>query len=295
MMKNDIPLVQASEIELATAVQTNLFALFRAMATTLPGGELVEGGNLSRHHTFPTNPMFKGVWGTNLPSDEVDSAIDEAIDWFGARNAPYFFWWTGPGTSPADLGARLQAHGLLDMAGQQRELASGIRQTEQGAPGMVADLNQVDESLLTKTPPEFVIQEVSRKTGLYDFKKVFVETYEIPEWAGQAWVDATQTIGIGQTPWRMFVGYLGGEPVATNMLFNGAGVASVYAVATLPASQRMGIGAAITLKPLLDVRKMGYRYGVLFSTEMGIRVYQRIGFRLISGRINRYLWRNEGL
>lgn len=294
MMKNDIPLAQASETELATAVQTNLFALFRTMATLLPGGELVEGGRLNRHHTFPTNPMFKGVWGTNLLPDEIDEAIEETIDWYKTRNAPFFFWWTGPGTTPPDLGARLQARGLLDMAEQQQELAAGIRQTEQGAPGMVADLNQVDISLLAKTPPGFVIKAVSDETELYHFKKVFVETYEIPDWAGQAWVDATQNVGIRQSPWRMFVGYLDSEPVATNMLFTGAGVASVYAVATIPAAQQKGIGAAITLKPLLDAREIGYRYGVLFSSEMGIPVYQRIGFRLTGERINRYLWRNEG-
>jgi ribosomal protein S18 acetylase RimI-like enzyme len=69
-------------------------------------------------------------------------------------------------------------------------------------------------------------------------------------------------------------------------------VASVYAVATVPAARGKGIGAAITLKPLLEAREMGYRYAVLFSSEMGVRVYERIGFHLTNVRINRYLWRN---
>jgi len=52
-------------------------------------------------------------------------------------------------------------------------------------------------------------------------------------------------------------------------------------------------GAAITLQPLLEARDQdGYQYAVLFSTEMGIPVYKRIGFRLTDIRINRYLWRN---
>jgi GNAT superfamily N-acetyltransferase len=180
------------------------------------------------------------------------------------------------------------------MAEQQKELAAGIKQTELGAPCMVAELNRMNESVLNKIPEGFGIREVTTESELYDFRKVFVETYQIPEWAGQAWVDATLTIGIGRSPWRIFVGYLNGEPVATNMLFNGAGVASVYAVATLPSVQGKGIGAAITLKPLLEARDMdGYKYAVLFSTEMGVPVYQRIGFKLTNVRINRYLWRNS--
>jgi GNAT superfamily N-acetyltransferase len=236
--------------------------------------------------------MFKGVWAANLKADEVDTAIEETIAWFKDRKAPFFFWWTGPGTAPDDLGQRLQAHGLTDMAEQMEELAKGIKQTAAGAPCMVADLFQMNEQVLHQTPPGFFIQEVDDEAGLQDFKKVFVETYEIPEWAGQAWVDATQSIGIGRTPWRIFVGYLEGAPVATNMLYNGAGVAGLFAVATLPSARSQGIGAAITLKPLLLAREEGYRHGVLFSTEMGVRVYKRIGFHLTDARINRYLWRD---
>jgi ribosomal protein S18 acetylase RimI-like enzyme len=77
------------------------------------------------------------------------------------------------------------------------------------------------------------------------------------------------------------------------MLFNGGGIASVYAVGTVPAARGKGIGSAITLKPLLEARAMGYHYAGLFSTEMGIRTYQWIGFQLTDSRINRYLWRDE--
>jgi ribosomal protein S18 acetylase RimI-like enzyme len=284
-------LTDPTEVELATAVEENLFALFRAMAATLPGSELVEGEKLSYHLTFPTNPMFKGVWRTHLATGEVDSAIDETLAWFEARQAPFLFWWTGPGTTPRDLGERLMARGLLSMEGQMQILAPGIVQTELGAPGMAADLRHMNEAALTQVPPGFTIEVVQDEAALYDFKAVFIESYEIPEWAGQAWVEATLRLGIGRTPWQMYLGRLNGEPVATNMLFAGAGVASVYAVGTVPAARGQGIGGAITLKPLLDAREMGYRYAVLFSSEMGIRTYERLGFRHCGIRINRYLWR----
>lgn len=291
-MSADFILQRATNAQLADSVQENLFDLFRAMATHL-GGELEEAAGSSRHFSFPTNPMFKGVWNTRLSSDNLEETIEETIAWFEARGAPYFFWWTGPGTTPSDLGQRLQARGLLDMAEQQQELAAGLKQTDLGAPGMVADLGSVNEALLAQVPAGFTIEEVRDEPALYAFKKVFVETYEIPEYTGQAWVDATLKIGIGKTPWRMYVGRLDGQAVATNMLFNGAGVASVYAVATVPAARGKGIGSAITLKPLLEAREMGYRFAVLFSSEMGVRVYERIGFRLTAARINRYLWREK--
>lgn len=287
------PLTHATEVELAHATQENLFALFRAMADALPGGELVETSSLGYHHTFPTNPMFKGVWHTRFSAEEAEEQIDVLIDWFKQRQAPFFFWWTGLDTTPEDLPQRLQKRGLLDMAEQMQVLATGIKQTELGAPCMVADLNHMNEAVLTQVPAAFSIREVQDSAGLQDFKRVFLESYAIPEWAGQAWVDATSRVGIGQTHWRIFVGYLDGEPVATTMLFNGAGVAGLYAVATVPAARGKGIGAAISLMPLLEARQQGYVYGVLFSTEMGYRVYERIGFRATKARINRYLWRNS--
>jgi GNAT superfamily N-acetyltransferase len=286
-------LLDATDGELADAVQQNLFDLFRSMSALLPGGECDESPALCRHFSFPTNPMFKGVWRGRLAAEDTTRAIDDTIAWFRQRKAPYFFWWTGPGTEPGDLGARLADRGLLDMTEQQAALASGIKQTELGAPTMAADLARADSSVLTSVPGGFAIEEVRSDPDLEDFKTVFVQSYGIPEWAGQAWLDATRTIGIGKTPWRMFVGRLDGRPVSTNMLLCGGGVASVYAVATLPDARGKGIGGAITLAPLLEAHRNGYRYGVLFSTEMGVHAYERIGFRRLPGRINRYLWRAE--
>jgi GNAT superfamily N-acetyltransferase len=287
------PSLDASTTDLIAAVGENLFALFRSMVSALPGSDHFESDRLSRHLTFPHSPMFKGVWQTRLLPNEVDAAIDETIAWFRERRAPFFFWWTDEATQPADLGERLMKGGLISMEEQQKVLASGIVQTAAGAPCMVADLLHMNEAALSQTPPGFTIEEIQDEQALADFKSVFVSAYGVPEWAGQAWVDATLSAGIGRTPWRMYLGRLDGKPVATNMLFNGGGVASVYGVAVLASARGTGIGGAITLQPLLAARRMGYRYAVLFSSEMGVHAYQRIGFRLTPSRINRYLWRDS--
>jgi GNAT superfamily N-acetyltransferase len=280
----------ATDAELAIAIEDNLFALFRAMSA-LPGSELVQTPELGRHNSPPTNPMFKGVWGARLDPERVDATIDEVIAWFERRRAPLFFWWTGPSTSPTDFGELLEKRGLISMEEQTHLLAAGLKAFAKGAPGMAADLQDLDGEVLRQVPRRFAIEEVRDEAALDDFKRVLAKAYGVPDFAAKAWVDATLTFGIESAPWRLYVGRLDGEPVATSMLFNGAGVASVYAVATLEAARGKGIGGAITLAPLLEARDEGYRHAVLFSSAIGVHAYERIGFRTIDAWIDRYLWR----
>ncbi len=223
-MRTDPILTSATDEQLGLAVFENLYDLFRAMAWTLPDSQIVENEKFSRHLTFPGNPMFKGVWRTRLNSNETDKAIQDTISWFKERNAPFFFWWTGGDSSPADLDERLARHGMISMEEQTQELAKGILSTESGSPCMVAELSNMNEDVLKNIPNGFNIEEITTEASLYEFKKVFVETYEIPDWAGQAWVDATLKVGIGKTSWKMYIGRLDGNPVATNMLYTAAGL-----------------------------------------------------------------------
>lgn len=75
-----------------------------------------------------------------------------------------------------------------------------------------------------------------------------------------------------------YVGYLEGEPVAVSSLVMAAGLAGIYAVATLPAARRRGIGAAMTLHAMAEGKRRGARHAVLQATPMGLPVYERLGF-----------------
>ncbi len=275
-MPDDI-LTDASRAQLAIAVEENLYALFRAMMI-LPDSEIVESDTLTYHHAFPPNPMFKGVWATRLTNENADAVIDETLGWYKQRGAPFIFWWVTPRSTPNDLRERL--------------LARGFQENIAGDAGMAVELNALNENI--KTPGNFRIERALTDSQIRDWANTFVKAFEIPAWAGNAWYDATTRIGTVNAPWQLYLGYWNDKPVATNILFHGAGVASVYGVGTIPSARGQGIGALITLKPLLDARTMGYKYGVLFSTEMGRPVYERLGFRDVDYLIARYLWLDGG-
>ena len=275
-MSNEI-LTHATTEQLAIAVEENLNALFRAMMI-LPESEIVETDAVTYHHAFPSNPMFKGVWATRLTTENADTVIDETLAWYKQRRAPFVFWWKTSRSTPADLRERL--------------LARGFQENIAGDPGMAVELNALNQNI--KTPENFRMERALRDSQIRDWANTFVEAFDIPAWAGNAWYDATTRIGAENAPWQLYLGYWNDKPVATNILFHGAGVASVYGVGTIASARGQGIGAIITLKPLLAARDMGFQYGVLFSTEMGHPVYKRLGFRDVDYSIARYLWINGG-
>jgi GNAT superfamily N-acetyltransferase len=275
MRTTDVPRVDDVPVEQRGAlVQENLCGLFRELRR-LPGAEIEESARLARHHAFPGNPMFKGIWNVRDPA-----AVGEALDWLAARGAPFAFLWAGPGTTPAGLEAELER--------------LGVASWEVDAPGMAAELGALDWDALERVPDGFRIERVRDDDGLEAFARTFCAAFDIPDWAGRAWVDATRAMGFAEAPWTIYLGVLNGEPVATNILTVGGGVAGVLGVGTLEAARGRGIGAAITLAAFREARELGYRYGVLFSTELGLPVYRRIGFIETGSGITRYLWRATG-
>jgi ribosomal protein S18 acetylase RimI-like enzyme len=70
--------------------------------------------------------------------------------------------------------------------------------------------------------------------------------------------------------------------VATSGVFLAGGLASIINVTTVSEARRRGIGTAMTLAALRCGFDKGYRVAVLGTTEMGRRIYERMGFRHVS-------------
>ena len=69
-----------------------------------------------------------------------------------------------------------------------------------------------------------------------------------------------------------------GRLVATSMLFLANGLAGIYCVATLREERGKGLGAHVTAEALRTAHGLGYRVGVLQSSDEGHGVYLGLGF-----------------
>jgi len=172
-------------------------------------------------------------------------------------------WLTGPTTRPKNLGAYLEAHGLVN---------------EGDSPGMAVDLQALNQSL--ERPPGLEVEQVNDAKSLQKWCEVLTTAFPLPEFVTRPMFDFCSTLGFGRaSPMRNYYGRLNGEVIATSSLFLGAGVAGIYNVATLPKARRQGIGIAMTLEPLCDARALGYWIRTLCSSQLGVGVYRKLGFK----------------
>lgn len=253
---------------LVAAIKANLVEWWR-YAGRSPGAEFYDGPELTWLLTGIHLAFLNPVLRTEAGPDNADALIEKTLAYFRSRGVTTYSWWTDPSTQPKDLGVRLVDHGLT---------------YKDGGPGMAVDLLELNEDL--PTPAGLTIEPVEDTEALKKWAHTSIVGFGLPETDVGTWFDLFAGLGF-DLPLRNYLGILNGQPVATSELLLGAGVAGIYVVATLPDARRQGIGAAMTLAPLLDAREMGFRVGILQASPMGVGVYRRLGFREYC-RMSRY-------
>jgi ribosomal protein S18 acetylase RimI-like enzyme len=220
-------------------------------------------------------PRLNRVLRAQFELDDIDAKIEAMLVPFKSRKVP-MIWHTGPTTRPIDLGQRLIAHGLTHSGDE---------------PGMAIYLLALEDE--PPMPPGLTIESVSDAETLRKWSHTLTLAFDWSEGAGDALFGIEAKLSLGQNqPRRLYVGWLKGKPVATSILFLGAGVAGIYGVATVPEARGQGIGKAMTLVPLLEARVMGYRIGALHASPMGLGIYRRLGFQEYC-KLGRYVWTGE--
>jgi GNAT superfamily N-acetyltransferase len=261
-----------SAASLTKAIEESL-ATFPVVLARFPGNEVHNTPNLLWVTIDMPIDFFNGVYRSSFDPLTADAQIDEVMEEFRRRNLP-MLWQVGPSSQPPDLRQRLLAHGFTQ---------------DEDEPGMAIDLFAMNEDF--PVPPELDIRLVDNMSMLDEWLAVWgfgVPVDTIPLFQK---VYARMAIG-SHLPWRYYLGYLQGKPIATAILFFGAGVAALHTVGTLPEARHKGIGTAMTLAALREARREGYRVAILTASPYGERIYRRIGFREYC-RISKYSWRPQ--
>ena len=224
---------------------------------------------------FLFNVVLGLVPQTGDATSEPQSVVAAATSRAESRQVP-MGWWVGLTNRTPDLGQLLEDQGWFHAA---------------TLTGMAVDLPELVEP--ASLPPGLTISPVDDADSLENWCQIMTSVSEFPDFAAAAWLDMYRDMEIIDDPqWRLYLGSINGTPVSTSMLYLGAGVAGIHGVTTLPEYRGRGIATAMTYPPLVYARNQGYRIGVLFSSEMAVDIYRKIGFQEY-GEGHIYMWQPE--
>lgn len=262
------------DTHLIAAMDANFAEEMACFGRNLPGAELRDD-----HETlyFATPYDYNGVLRFQLQDqlpETVHKKIEDIQAYFRDRQSN-IGWFVGPATQPAHLGDYLTAHDFI------------YRSTN---IGMAIASKQI--KAVTTLLPSLTIQEITDLELLQHWRTIAEQCWDNPE-SAYIYHDAYQYTGFGEgRPWHHYLGWQHGQPVAIASLLLHAGVAGIYGVATLPEARRQGIGAAMTRHVLQEAFACGYRVAVLSPSQMGLNIYQHIGFTTMCS-FTFYTWSAE--
>jgi len=221
------------------------------------GGEMVRAGDHWRSHSGVPFRALNAVTAIRLAGDD---AITEATGWFTERAMPWR-WLLHASSMPRDLGERLLAAGLT---------------TYSDNPAMAVSLAGFE---MPPLPHGVSIERVADEAGLRRWHEVNVPAMDLDPVRDEAWWTAHRRPGFAEdAPLVNYVASLDAGPVSVAALFDAAGVAGIYNVATVPEARGRGIGRAVTAAAMAEGARRGLRVAALGSSPLGYPVYRRLGF-----------------
>jgi hypothetical protein len=268
-------LVDFSATELVKkAIKTNWENYHYCLARS-PSVELSIGRYLTWFVTNMPDHFMNLVVCTDLPDDGIHELIGSTLAHFRSLNIRKLTWLAEEGVPATEIKNQLLAHGSTFSESFSREMA--------------ADLMALPEDL--PFPTNLKILPVENGEILQHWIHIASIGFDVPEEYEKVWYDFFVE-AVFDLPFRSYLALLNGQPVATSQLFLSAGVAGIYNVTCIPEARGQGIGAAITLAPSMAAREMGYQVGILQASDLGARVYRRLGFQDF-GKRSIFLWENN--
>ena len=237
---------------IVAAADRNLIGSFRKLAEHQPDGHARSFGGVFAFRTGIPASFFNGciVTGQGAADD-----VDAAVLWLNSARVPNLLW------------IREELMNELRVATAGREMEPWL------LPQMV--LEPVTKSPAPSTGVS--VEPVDDAETFAAFHGAFVEAgtpLEMIERIAPASFTSDPDV-------RMFLARLDGRPVGTSIAIRTGDVSGVYAVGTIDAARRRGVGTAATWAAVEAGRAWGCERIVLQSSEMGFALYEAMGFRTV--------------
>jgi GNAT superfamily N-acetyltransferase len=242
-----------SDQELVAAANQSYVGSYRTLIKHCPDGKVIDLDGVFAFATGLPLALFNGcVVVEPAPADQLDAAIH----WIADRGVPHRVW---------------IADSVVPYLGHV-PLAHGLRVQDRPYPGMV--LHPVPEP---PRPAAGVKVDTVAPSDLERFLQVSIDAGMPPDPARQLFSPSFAA----DPDVRLFIGSLDGRPVGTAVAIRTGDVSGVYAVGTLPAARRRGLGSALTWAAVEAGHAWGCDTTVLQASEMGLPIYEAMGFRTV--------------
>jgi len=256
-MQPSLPILkQASDAQLEQAAADNHRQLFHLNAI-IKGGEVKSATGITWTYTGAGNGAE--IVFPDLDADTAGTILDQIMDYYRSHVPNGVGCWSLAPARPTDIGIRLLARGFQ--------------------PGwqpcwMTLDLAQLPR--VYNSPAGLLISA--------DTNTVLSAIKDMPYADDNGYMSAPLLRSYPEKAQR-FIATLDNKIVGQTCLFltdGPLGVAGIYNVGVLPAYRNRGIGKALVYAACQYAQEKGYAYASLNANDMGRRVYQQLGFRIIS-------------
>ncbi len=232
----------------------------------------VDGGVVRHVSKNPARLSF--VIFSQLTAESANAAIQTQLDYFVASGSYGFEWKTYAHDMPADLPARLAAHGL------EADAEEAL---------LVMDLHNCPEIFLQP-----VTADVRRVTDAAQFKDIAALQAQV--WGSDfGWLETQLQDNLGLQPdyWSIYIAYVNNEPAcaAWTSFPEGSQFAGLWGGATLEKYRQHGLYTAVVAARAQEAIQRGYRFLMVDAGPMSRPILEKRGFQLLT-HTTPYTWKN---
>jgi hypothetical protein len=234
---------------------------FNLVTGQIEGSERVDDDFFVSVLSGLNHPDFNAVVQVDI-TDNFEEVYTKVADYFHSRGVSYT-WYVIPSTEPEGLVDQLKEKGLRYVGD---DVVVGVEL--KSIPRNIDAPNSLYiESITTSDKLNLWVDLYCRSRNISgDIVEKFKSIYQNTDFEDP------------RLPFRKYIGWLNGEPIACSTLLTSGGIAAVYDETILPRYKNWGIENAINITPLKKAKDMGYLLGLIPTNLGSQKRLTRLGF-----------------